>query len=351
MPPDGGGASAGSPGVALARAAGLAYVNDADPGIGRRRRGAGFSYPAPDGRTLTDPHALARIRSLAIPPAWTQVWICPDAQGHIQATGRDQRGRKQYRYHPDWRAHCDQTKYERMAAFGRALPAFRRQVEADLSRRGLPREKVLAAVARLLEITLIRVGNDEYARANKSFGLTTLRSRHARIEGSNLRFEFRGKSGVAHRTGVRDRRLARIVKACQDIPGQRLFQYLDADGVRHGVQSADINAYISMATGGPFTAKDFRTWAGSLSAAQALLLADEPASEAETRRIVAACVRQVAKRLGNTPAVCRSSYIPPRILGSFATGRLRRRWPAGSDPEAALLKFLETPHERDAAPG
>ena len=221
------------PGPDLADAAGLHYVSDNDPGISRIKTAKGFAYKDAKGRPVADERTLFRIKGLVIPPAWTDVWICPDRMGHIQVTGRDQRGRKQYRYHPQWSAHVAEHKYERMAAFGRALPALRKQVETDLTKRGLPREKVLAAVVRLLEVTLIRVGNDEYARTNKSFGLTTLRDRHAKFSGDRVNFEFKGKSGVAHSTGIRDRRLASIVKACQDIPGQRLFQYVSDDGVRH----------------------------------------------------------------------------------------------------------------------
>lgn len=337
------------PAPAIAEAAGLHYVNDNDAGIRRAKTANGFAYKDPKGRTVTDERTLFRIKSLAIPPAWTDVWICPERMGHIQATGRDQRGRKQYRYHPEWSAHVAQHKYERMAAFGRALPALRKRVEADLARRGLPREKVLAAVVRLLEATLIRVGNDEYARANKSFGLTTLRDRHAKFSGDRVSFEFKGKSGVVHCTGIRDRRLARIVKACQDIPGQRLFQYVSEDGVRHGVTSADVNAYISEATGGPFTAKDFRTWAGTLAAAEALLKAEVAEGETAAKKTIAAIVKDVAARLGNTPAVCRSSYIHPKVIESFTDGSLLDHWPPQRDVEKALLAFLEALNRAEAA--
>ena len=329
-------------GAELAEAAGLTYVNDHDPGLSRRTTARGVSYVDADGKVVKDAATLDRIKALVIPPAWTEVWICADPDGHIQATGRDQRGRKQYRYHPQWRAHCDQTKYERMAAFGRALPALRERVEADLRRHGLPKEKVIAAIVRLLEVTLIRVGNDEYARANKSFGLTTLRDRHAKIEGGKVRFEFKGKSGVVHSTGINDRRLARIVKACQDVPGQRLFQFIGEDGQRHHVQSADINAYIAAATGGPFTAKDFRTWAGTLVAAQALLAEQIPDTPTAAKRTIAQCVKQVAAQLGNTPAVCRSSYIHPKVIETFSEGGLLDHWPPDEDTEQALLGFLET---------
>jgi DNA topoisomerase-1 len=336
-------------GAEVAEAAGLTYVNDHDPGITRTPRAKGFAYTDAKGRVLKDSKTLERIKALVIPPAWIEVWICPDPDGHIQCTGRDQRGRKQYRYHPQWRAHCDQTKYERMAAFGHALPGLRKRVEADLSLRGLPRQKVLAAIVRLLEVTLIRVGNDEYARTNKSFGLTTLRDRHVKFAGGKMRFEFKGKSGVSHSTGLNDRRLARIVKACQDVPGQRLFQFIGEDGQRHAVQSADVNAYIAEATGGGFTAKDFRTWAGTLSAAQVLLKAEAAKSEAEAKRTVAACVKEVASRLGNTPAVCRSSYIHPKVIDTFTEGSLLDHWPPKRDAEKALLAFLEALNDAGAS--
>ena len=333
--------------VVVADSAGLAYVSDEDPGIRRRKSGAGFAYVGPDGKPVKDAATLERIRKLAIPPAYSDVWICPDPQGHIQATGRDARGRKQYRYHERWRSVRDETKYARMAAFGRALPSIRARVDADLSKRGLPREKVLAAVVRLLEMTLIRVGNTEYARTNNSFGLTTMRDRHVKFEGSEVRFEFKGKSGVAHKTGVRDRRLARIVKSCQDIPGQRLFQYVDEDGVRHAVESADVNAYLREITGEDFTAKDFRTWAGTIAAAKALAMQPAPASDREAKQLVTTCVKATAGLLGNTPAVCRSAYIHPEVIQAFVEGRLPVAFAEaeGEDYEAAVLAFLDTMSE------
>jgi DNA topoisomerase-1 len=322
---------------------GLTYVSDEDPGIRRRRKGDGFSYVGPHGEAVTDEAVLARIRKLVIPPAYEDVWICPDPCGHIQATGRDARGRKQYRYHAEWRASRDESKYARMAAFGRALPGIRARVDADLRRRGLPKAKVLAAVIRLLELTLIRVGNDEYARANKSFGLTTLRDGHVRFHGAEVEFEFKGKSGVRHRTGVRDRRLARLVKACQDIPGQRLFQYLDEDGQRHPVGSADVNAYLHEIAGEAFTAKDFRTWAGTLAAAKALAMQPPPASEREAKAAMALCVKATSGLLGNTPAVCRKAYIHPEVLAAFADKRLPKAFAKAEGPrfEAAMLRFLD----------
>ena len=329
-------------GLAEVDAAGLVYVHDDDPGIRRRRAGKGFAYRTPEGKPLTDAKTLDRIRKLVIPPAYTDVWICPNPKGHIQATGRDQKGRKQYRYHAKWRELRDETKYSRMAAFGRALPAIRTRIDEDLRRHGLPREKVLAAVVRLLELTLIRVGNDEYARANKSFGLTTLRNRHVKFEGAEVRFEFKGKSGVSHNTGVRDRRLARIVKACQDMPGQRLFQYYDEAGDRHAVGSADVNAYLREISGEDFTAKDFRTWAGTLAAAKALAMQPKPESEADGRRLVTLCVKATAGLLGNTPAVCRSAYIHPAVFEAFAAQKLPKSFAEaeGEAFEKAVLKFL-----------
>jgi len=332
-------------GSVFAEAAGLAYVHDHDhdPGIERRPAGKG-GYRRPDGSRVRDPATLDRISRLAIPPAWSQVWICADPRGHIQATGRDQKGRKQYIYHPQWRAHRDEDKYGRMAAFGRALPGLRARVEHDLGLRGLARERVLAAVVRLLEVTLIRVGNDEYAAQNHSFGLTTLRKRHVDVTGAGAVFEFRGKSGKTHRTGFRDRRLAAIVRRCEELPGQRLFQYVDDDGHRHAVGSHEVNAYIREAVGDGFSAKDFRTWAGTLTCALALLEAEPPVSETAARRVIAACVRLTATRLGNTPAVCRSSYIHPAVFVSYAEGELPRRLTLGEDraPETALLDFLDT---------
>ena len=333
-----------------ARAARLVYVGDQDPGIRRRKGGTGFSYIDPDGKPVRDAATLDRIRALAVPPAWTDVWICPDPRGHIQAVGRDQKGRKQYRYHARWREVRDSHKYDRVIAFGRSLPRLRRRIEQDLGRRGLPREKVLAAVVRVMEITLIRVGNEEYARQNRSFGLTTLRDGHVRIGGGRAIFEFRGKSGKAHRTGFQDRRLARIVKACQDLPGQRLFQYLGEDGEQHAVESADVNAYIREVMGGDFSAKDFRTWAGTVAAARALVLQEPCASATQAKRNVGACVKAVAGVLGNTAAVCRGSYIHPAVLAGYADGTLKLG-PTLDDRafELAVLRFLEAARNRDQA--
>ncbi len=328
--------------------AGLIYVNDDDAGLTRVAGTSGFSYRDAEGRPVTDAQTLERIRALVIPPAWTDVWICPSARGHIQCTGRDQKGRKQYRYHTGWRQDRDGTKYDRVIAFGRALPRLRKRVEADLARRGLPREKVLAAVVAVMEITLIRVGNEEYARTNRSFGLTTLRDRHAKISTGGAVFEFRGKSGKVHQTGFRDRRLARIVKACQDIPGQRLFQYVGEDGQRRAVESADVNAYIREVLGEDFSAKDFRTWAGTLSAARGLVMHPPAATAAEAKPNVAACVKAVAGLLGNTAAVCKGSYIHPLVLESYERGVLPLKGGGSARAfELSVLKFLEA--ARDSA--
>ena len=325
--------------LGFAEHAGLTFCSDEHPGLSRVGTPRGVAYRDEHGKPIKDAKTLARIAALAIPPAWTDVWICPREDGHIQAIGRDAKGRKQYRYHPDWRATRDQAKYERMIAFGRALPRLRKRVEADLAKRGLPREKVLAAVVRLLEITLIRVGNDEYAKTNKSFGLTTLRKKHVTLSGVGAVFEFRGKSGKDHRTGFQDRRLARVIKACQDLRGQRLFQYLDEDGHRRAVESADVNDYLRAATGGDFTAKDFRTWGGSLAAA--LFLRDQPVptDAREAKALSNRCVKAVSQILGNTPAVCRAAYVTPLVFDAHASGTLRIARP-GRGAELAVLRCL-----------
>jgi DNA topoisomerase-1 len=306
----------------VARQAGLRYSTDARPGITRRRSGRGFSYRAADGSLVRERATLARIRALAIPPAWTDVWICPWPNGHLQASGRDARGRKQYRYHARWHAHRGAEKFERMIEFGRALPAIRERCDADLARPGLPREKVLATVVRLLELTLIRVGNDEYARQNRSFGLTTLRDRHARIDGSEIRFRFRGKSGLEHEVGLRDRRLARVVRRCQELPGQELLQYLDDSGAVRDVTSDDVNGYIREISGGDFTAKDFRTWAGTVLAYRALKALQPDDGSAAPKRAVVEAIKHTAERLGNTPAVARGSYVHPAVLEAYMEGSL-----------------------------
>ena len=328
---------------ALAEAAGLLYVHDDDPGISRVKSGAGFDYLRADGQPVKAAHTLERIRKLAIPPAYADVWICAKANGHLQATGRDERGRKQYRYHDDWSAARDETKFARMAAFGRALPKVRQTVEADLRRHGLPREKAVATVVRLLELTLIRVGNDAYARDNKSFGLTTLRNRHIDLHGATIELEFKGKSGVQHKAAVHDRRLARIVRSIQELPGQRLFQYLDENGERHAVESRHVNDYLHAAAGEDFTAKDFRTWAGTLAAAKALAMQPPPETVTAAKRAMTVCVKATAGLLGNTPAVCRAAYIHPGVLKAFADKTLPEAFATaeGDSYEALVLTFLD----------
>jgi DNA topoisomerase I len=306
---------------AAARDAGLRYADDAKPGLSRRRSGRGFSYRDPDGGAVRDPETLARIKALAIPPAWTDVWISRWPNGHLQASGRDARGRKQYRYHDRWHERRGTDKFDRMLAFAEALPAIRTRCDEDLARRGLPREKILAAVVRLLELTLIRVGNDEYARLNRSFGLTTLRDRHATVEGTAIRFRFHGKSGQTHEVGLRDRQLASVVRRCQDLPGQELFQYVDEAGDVQDVASDDVNAYLREASGGDFTAKDFRTWAGTVLAYRALR-ALQPGDERTARRNVVEAIRQTAGALGNTPAVARRSYVHPAVLEAYLDGAI-----------------------------
>jgi DNA topoisomerase-1 len=338
---------------ASAEEAGLRYVTDDGPGIRRRRAGKGWTYVGVDGKRITDRDRIAWFNRLAIPPAWTDVWICPIRRGHLQATGRDVRGRKQYRYHPRWREVRDEAKYGRLIEFARALPRIRRRAERDLRRRGLPREKVLALVVRLLQETLIRVGNDEYARDNRSYGLSTLRNRHVTVRGESIRFSFRGKSGKEHEIGVRDRRLARLVKACQEIPGQELFQYYDADGGRVDVTSGDVNDYLREISGGDFTAKDFRTWAGTVAATMALQEYLEIDDEAGRKRAVVSAIEEVAEQLGNTPSVCRACYVHPEVIDRYLDGTIvdalsRRARGVGrgahalSAEEAAVLGLLQS---------
>jgi DNA topoisomerase I len=336
-----------------AHRAGLRYVTDEMPGIHRERSRQGFRYRFPTGQIVRSQEVLKRIKSLAVPPAWTQVWICPDPFGHLQATGRDERGRKQNRYHPRWREVRDETKYVRMLAFGQALPRIRKQVEKDLRLEGLPRDKVLATVVRLLEVSLIRVGNQEYARENESFGLTTMHDRHVNIEGSKLRFHFRGKSGKWFDVDIRDRRLAKVVKSCQELPGQELFQYLNDEGKRQRVNSEDVNEYLRQSSGGDFTAKDFRTWAGTVLAAIALREFKRFDSQAQARKNVVQAIENVAQRLGNTPAVCRKCYIHPEVIGAYFDGTLLEtlkqrtknefveRLPKLRPEEAAVLALLQ----------
>jgi DNA topoisomerase-1 len=302
--------------------AGLTYVSDDDPGLRRALRGKGFAYLDAKGRTVRDPETRARIKRLAIPPAWTDVWICADPNGHIQATGRDARGRKQYRYHPDFIQARDATKYERILDFAHALPAIRRRISRDMARSGLPPEKVIATVVHLLDSTLIRVGNPDYARQNGSFGLTTLRDRHVSVERGALRFEFKGKSGKTWRLRLSDRRAARIVKSCQDLPGQHLFQFIDADGSRRAVGSADVNRWLRDVSGRDITAKDFRTWAGTVLAAMALCEFEAVGGATTAKANVRDAIERVARRLGNTPTICRKCYVHPEILSSYLDGNL-----------------------------
>jgi DNA topoisomerase-1 len=343
-----------------AREAGLRYASDDRSGFSRRRSGRGFSYRDREGRTIRDRETLARIRALAIPPAWTDVWICPWPNGHLQASGRDARGRKQYRYHVRWRRHRDEDKFERMLAFAKVLPRLRERCDADLGRPGLPREKVLAAIVRLLELTLIRVGNDEYARLNRSFGLTTLRDRHARVEASAIRFRFRGKGGQVHEVGLRDRRLAAVIRRCQELPGQGLFQYVDEDGESRDVSSDDVNEYLRDASGGDFTAKDFRTWAGTVLAYRALRALQPADSGAQAKRNVVEAMRRTAGHLGNTPAVARNSYVHPAVLEAYLDGAIpsalveaaeeQATPPAGAsaEEEAAVRRLLRQRLAEDA---
>jgi DNA topoisomerase-1 len=335
-----------------ARLAGLRYVTDEAPGITRRRQGSGFSYWDADGARLRAKADRERIRALVIPPAWTDVWISPIANGHIQATGRDARRRKQYRYHARWREVRDEVKYGRMLAFGAALPSIRRRTRADLRQPSLTRTKVLATIVQLLEKTLIRVGNEEYARTNHSFGLTTMRDRHAEVKGSSVTFEFRAKSGIKQVIGFSDPLLARTVKRCQDLPGQTLFQYIDENGERQSVDSADVNDYLREITGQDFTAKDFRTWAGTVIAACALRELRIYDSEAQAKRNIVEAVSEVAKKLGNTKAVSRKCYIHPAVLDAYLEGstiadvvqqhgRVMRRFSGLSREEIALLALLE----------
>jgi DNA topoisomerase-1 len=321
---------------ASAEDAGLRYVSDAESGIGRRRRGHGFTYIGPDGKRLADRAKVAWIRSLAIPPAWTDVWICATQTGHLQATGRDARGRKQYRYHPRWRAQRDEAKYDGLITFGNALPRMRWRVARDMRRSGLPRERVLAAVVWLLERTGIRVGNEEYARDNRSFGLTTLRDRHATVGSKRIRFTFRGKGGKAGEVEISDARLARIVGRCQDLPGQELFAYLDEHGEIRSVGSSDVNDYLREISGHDFTAKDFRTWAGTVLAVQTLAQQEPAASGGEANRNVVQAIEGVAEWLGNTPAVARKAYVDPRVLEAYLDGELI----ANGTSEAEVLKLL-----------
>lgn len=319
--------------VVAADEAGLRYANDTSPGIRRKRRGGKFYYVDAHDQEVTDQRTLDRIRSLVIPPAWQEVWISPHPTDHIQATGIDGRGRKQYKYHPKWRQFRDSNKYGKMIDFGQALPLIRAQTAKDLKLPGLPKQKVLAAVVQLLEKTLIRVGNEEYAADNKHYGLTTMRDRHVEVTGNQIDFDFTGKSGVEHEVILKDARLARIVKQCQDLPGQELFQYLDADGQRQSISSHDVNQYIQQIAGSEFTAKDFRTWAGTVLAAQALQEFEQFDSEAQAKKNIVQAIERVASELGNTKAVCRKCYVHPEILKAYLDGSLVKQLQVRVDEE------------------
>src|SRR3954471_16452720 len=344
-----------------AACAGLRYVSDTRPGIRRRKSGKGFTYTRPDGTKLTEPDVLRRIKMLAVPPAWTDVWICPIADGHIQATGRDAKGRKQYRYHPRFREIRESTKYEHVVEFAEALPAIRATVREHMALRGLPREKVLATVVHLLETTLIRVGNDDYAKQNNSYGLTTLKNRHVAVEGDEVRFRFTGKSGKQWSLRVKDRRVAKIVRACQELPGQELLQYIDDEGKPQDVTSSDVNAYLKEITGKEITAKDFRTWAGTVLAAMALREMESFDSAAQAKRNVRSAIEKVSARLGNTPTICRKCYVHPEVLSSYMDGNLLleiksevegelRDALAGLKPEeAAVLAMLRSRLAKEVA--
>jgi DNA topoisomerase-1 len=334
-----------------AKAGGLRYVNPNGPGMLRKRHGKGHRYFDVDGRPLRSKEAMARIKKLVIPPAWTDVWISPIENGHLQAVGRDAKGRRQYRYHLRWREVRDEAKYGHTIAFAKALPAIRSRVKRDLALPGLPREKVLATIVRLLETTLIRVGNDEYARTNGSYGLTTMRNKHVAVNGHRIEFTFEGKSGKKHRIDVQDRYLARIVKRCREIPGYELFQYVDENGDRQSISSTDVNDHLREITGEDFTAKDFRTWAGTVLAAMVLHQCESASSQAQTKRNVIQAIEQVADRLGNTPAICRKCYVHPAVLDAYMEGEFLDdleyhghvvAGPRGLDAEEkAVLGFLE----------
>ena len=337
----------------MGRTLALKYTDDSTPGIRRIRHGSGFQYRNSKGLAVRDARTLSRIRSLVIPPAWEEVWICADPLGHIQATGRDARGRKQYRYHPQWRQKQEEAKYDRVLSFGKVLPTIRRKTERDLKGPKLSREKVLAVIVRLLESTLMRVGNEEYVKSNNSYGLSTLRDRHVRVRGKQIEFRFKGKSGKFHVLQVEDRRLAKLVKACQDLPGQELFQYLDDDGVAHDVRSTDVNEYLKQISGEECTAKDFRTFAGTVLAAMALQELESFDSQAQAKRNLTQAIERVSKQLGNTPTICRKCYVHPAVLDSYLEGslletlktrtdaRIKKGFKGLKREEAAVLAFLQ----------
>jgi DNA topoisomerase-1 len=341
--------SAPDPYVASAKAAGLRYVTDAMPGIRRTRRGRGFVFVKPSGALVRDRATLERIRALVVPPAWSEVWICPLPNGHLQVTARDARRRKQYRYHPEFRAQRDQVKFDRMFTFSEVLWRIRDRVQRDIALPGLPREKVMATVVWLLERTLIRVGSDEHTRSNKSYGLTTLRDRHVVVKGAELRFEFRGKSGVAAKVGVTDRRVARIVQRCQELPGEELFQYLDDDGARQHVDAEDVNAYLRDITGQEITAKDFRTFAGTMLAAGVLRGLGPAETEREAKANVVEAIDVAASRLGNTRTVCRSYYVHPALIEAYLEGDVlpppQRGEPEGKERRTGRARLRR--HERE----
>jgi DNA topoisomerase-1 len=327
--------------VASAKMAGLRYVTDAEPGIYRRRRGKGFQFIDAEGKAVRDKETLSRIKSLVIPPAWSGVWICQNPKGHLQVTGRDARGRKQSRYHPRWREVRDETKFERMTIFGGILPTIRERVEQDLSLPGLPRHKVLATIVRLMEATLIRVGNEEYARENHSYGLTTMRNKHVEVEGSSVTFKFQGKSRVRHTVDIQDRRIAKIVQRCQDIPGYELFQYVDKEGNHHTIDSADVNDYLREVSGQDFTAKDFRTWAGTVLACTVLQEFEAFESQTQAKKNVVQAIKDVAARLGNTPSVCRKSYVHPVVLDTYFSGAMIKTVKQKVEEEVAAQALRE----------
>jgi DNA topoisomerase-1 len=343
-----------------AKEAGLRYISNATPGFRREKSGSGFRFLDTRGRPLQDEDHLRRIKSLAIPPAWTNVWICPSPDGHLQATGHDARGRKQYRYHPRWRSTRDDVKFARMIAFAQALPKIRKRVAADLREKGLTRNRVLATIVKLLELSLIRVGNEEYARNNHSFGLTTMRDQHVQVTRERVRFQFRGKSGKFHNVDISDPLLARVVNRCQDLPGQELFQYIDEDGRQQDVKSEDVNAYLRTMTGQDFTAKDFRTWAGTVLAARALRAFEKFATKSQAKKNLLRAIEAVAQKLGNTPTICRRCYVHPAIMDAYMEGglvhTLRQRANAQSrdhklrPEEAAVLKLLQARLAEEADP-
>ncbi|HEV3243291.1 MAG TPA: DNA topoisomerase IB [Chthoniobacterales bacterium] len=358
---NGGGAKIVAEAMDAAEEAGLRYVSDDRPGYTRKAKGEDFEWLDADGKPIRDEQRLLRIKRLAIPPAWTDVWICPAANGHIQATGRDARCRKQYLYHDRWREVRDENKYDRIISFGKALPKIRRRVAKDLKLPGLPRNKVLATVVQLLESTFIRIGNEEYARENKSFGLTTMKDRHVEVKGAKLRFRFRGKSGREHEIDVTDRRTAKIISKLQDLPGQDLFQYLDDDGKRCEISSQDVNEYLREITGEDFSAKDFRTWAGTVLTTIALKVQEKFENQKQAKSNVNTAIKAVAKILGNTPAICRKCYVHPAVLETYLDQKsidglkamtedaLEKEDVDLRSSEAAVLKFLESRLTKKAA--